>query len=465
MKAFVLLCCGLLVTTRGTPIPAEESPPTWSRDIAPILFSNCVECHRPGGPAPFSLQTYESAAKRAKFISRLTEARIMPPWLPSGPHGVFQGERGLSEGEIATLAKWAALSAPAGDLPSAPPVPTVENREWPLGPPDVVVRMPQPFHLSSGPGDIYRAFPISLPASAIPADVRERARIPGTDLLGVAAIDIHPGNRRVLHHAHLWADSSGQARQREIFVGAGYEAFGNPGFPAAAYLGGYVPGTTPRRLPPGIAEALPLGGDLVLQIHYSPSGKPEADQTEIGLYFSREPIKRTVEWLRLGSFNLEIPAGASAHVITDELVIPADCFVLSISPHMHFLGREVIARAIFPDGSIRDLLNIPRWNFKWQDRYNFKEPLPLPRGTKIQVRWVYDNSAANPRNPHSPPQAVHFGPNTTDEMCEFHLFVVPWSIDDYPKFGELMERKMAQKIAELTDEQRQRYGFDAAEKR
>jgi hypothetical protein len=385
----------------------------------------------------------------------------MPPWLPAGPHGFFEGERGLTESEIATLGKWADAGAPEGDDAATSPVSPAKAGEWQLGPPDVIVRMSRPFDVASGPGDIYRAFPIPLPATAIPADVRELARVPGTDFLGVSAIEIRAGNRRVLHHAHLWADPRGQAGRMESSPGAGYQAFGNPGFPAAIYLGGYVPGTTARHLPAGIADVLPLGCDLVLQVHYSPSGKPEADQTEIGLYFSREPIKRTLEWLRLGSFNLEIPAGVSNYAVTDELVVPADCFVLSVSPHMHFLGREVSARVVFPDGRRQELLHIQRWDFRWQDRYSLKTPLALPKGTKVQVRWIYDNSEANPHNPSSPPQPVHFGPNTADEMCEFHLFVVPWSLDDYPKFAELMERTMAAKIAELSPGQRRQYGFEA----
>lgn len=438
----------------------ETAPPTWSREVAPIIYGHCIECHRPRGPTPFSFLTYESTAKRAKAISRLVTRRTMPPWLPDGPHGVFAGERGLSEQEIAVLARWAKTGATAGDLTTAPAPPPEGSEEWQLGPPDVIVRMVAPFSLPPGPGDIYQAFPLRLPAEAIPAAIRATALIPDTDLLGLSAVEIHAGNRRVLHHAHLWADPTGAARRKEVAPGAGYEAFGNPGFPAAIYLGGYVPGTTPRPLPPGIAETLPLGSDVVLQVHYSPTGKPETDQTEIGLYFTREPIKRTLEWLRLGSFNLEIPAGEAAFVVQDELTVPADSFLLSISPHMHLLGREVSARAIFPDGSSRELLTITRWDFRWQDRYSLREPLALPRGTKIQARWIYDNSEANARNPHSPPEAVHFGPNTTDEMCELHLFVVPWSIDDYPLFGQLMERKMKEKIDELTPEQRLRYGFE-----
>lgn len=431
--------------------------------MAPIVFNNCTPCHQPGGSAPFPLQTFAQAAKRAKLISRLTQARVMPPWLPSGPAGGFVGERGLSSAEISVLKSWYEAGAPAGDLAAAPPPPETKQAQWPLGPPDLVVRMTAPYPVPAGSGDTYRAFPLKVPADAVSAATIARARIPESDLLGIVAVDIHPGNWRVLHHAHLWADSSGIARRLESTPGEGYEAFGTPGFPAAAYLGGIVPGTTARRLPPGIADVLPLGSDLVLQIHYSSSGKAETDQTEVGLYFAREPIKRTVEWLRLGSFNIEIPAGASSYRIRDQLTIPADCFALSISPHMHYLGREVRARAIFPDGSSRELLNIPRWDFRWQDRYAYKDPVPLPRGTRIEAEWVYDNSDGNPRNPSTPARDVHFGPNSSDEMCELHLFLVPWSLDDYPKFGELMQQKMAEKIAELTPAQRHRFGFDAVE--
>lgn len=465
MRPGRIIGLGSLVLFTGMVWADEPVTPTWSRDVASILFANCVECHHPGGPAPFSFQTYASASKRARAIARLTTSRVMPPWLPASPHGFFEGERGLTEAEIATLAKWAEAGAPEGDSAAAPPAPAVRTSEWQLGPPDVIVRMPRPFEVPRGPGDLYQAFPLSLPATAIPAAVRDVARIPGSDFLGVSAIEIRAGNRRVLHHAHLWGDPSGQARRLESSPGAGYEAFGNPGFPGALYLGGYVPGTTPRHLPDGIADVLPLGGDLVLQAHYSPTGKPETDQTEVGLYFTREPIKRTLEWLRLGSFNLEIPAGVSDYTVTDELVVPADCFLLSVSPHMHFLGREVGARAVFPDGRSQELLTVPRWNFRWQDRYSLKQPLELPRGTRIQVRWVYDNSEANPHNTSSPPQPVHFGPNTTDEMCEFHLFVIPIAIEDYPKFAELMERTMAAKIAELSPAQRRRYGFEPASPR
>jgi mono/diheme cytochrome c family protein len=451
-------------TVRATGANADS--PTWVQHVAPILAQHCIECHRPAGVAPFSLLTHTDAAKRAKFIAEIVADEVMPPWLPRNAHGQFEGERRLSPAEKNTLAAWASAGAPAGEKdppPLTPPVDTtLGGTGWVLGPPDVIVKMPRTFSVPAGSDDVYRAFVIPLAREAIPADVGERARIPDTDMLGVAAVEIHPGNRRVLHHAHVWVDTSGDARRLEAAAtdGAGYSAFGNPGFAPSGYLGGYVPGTTPRRFRPGLAETYVLGGDLVLQAHYSPTGKPESDLTEVGIYFTREPVKRTIEWLRLGSFNIEIPAGAAEHVITDELEIPADTLLVSISPHMHFVGRAASAAAVLPDGTTIDLLQIPRWDFAWQDRYTYAEPLYLPKGTRVRARWIFDNSAANPRNPHSPPRPVHFGPNTTDEMCELHLFVVPRHLDDYAVYAPLMRRKMAEKIAELSPSQRLKYGFE-----
>jgi len=291
------------------------------------------------------------------------------------------------------------------------------------------------------------------------------ARLPNSDALAVAAVEIHPGNRRVFHHADVWIDLTGTARQLEQKAGGtGYASFGTPGFPPALYLGGRVPGITPRFLPDGIAASvMPVeGGDIALQVHYAPTGKPETDQSEIGIYFMREPVKRIVDSIFLRSFNIEIPAGAAAHSIQDELVIPADCMLLSVFPHMHLLGREVHASADLPDGTRVTLLDINQWSFDWQDRYFYRQPIFLPKGTKVHCRWVFDNSDRNKKNPHLPAQLVRFGPNATDEMCEFHLGIVPVNLEETELFPAAREKKLRDKIAELTPEQRARYNWDEA---
>ncbi len=443
---------------------AEPAAPTWARDIAPILYHHCVECHRPGQVAPFSLLTHPDAAKRARFIVKAVKARHMPPWLPDGPVGAFLDERRLTEKEIELLVRWADTGAAAGDLSSAPVPPAAPGGGWALGQPDLIVQMSQPFNVPPGPADTYQVFPVPFSLAGVPAEVVDRARIPESEVLGVAAIEIRPGNLRALHHADLWVDLTGTARQREAAEGGnGFMSFGTPGFPPAVYLGGRVPGMTARSLPAGIAAgAIPLRGDLVFQIHYRATGKPETDQSEVGIYFMRQPVKRIMDTLLLRSFNLDIPAGAAEFTVEDTLEIPADCILMNILPHMHLIAREVHAEVVNPDGSTRPLLDISRWNFKWQDRYVYRDPVLLAKGARVRCRWVFDNSAANPGNPFSPPQPVQFGPNATDEMCSLQLGVVPVNLDEIPLFAAARDKKTREKVAELTPEQRARHNWDEA---
>jgi hypothetical protein len=449
-----------IIALRG----AGTSQPTWAGDVAPILMNNCVECHRPGQVAPFSLLGYKDAAKRAKFLAKTTSARVMPPWSPDGPEGAFVGERRLSDDDVATIARWAADGAPPGDLAKAPAPPPDAGYGWQLGPPDLVVRMLRPFSVPAGPEDTYHVFPIPFSLAGVPADVTARARIPDSDVLAVAAVEIHAGNRRSLHHADVFVDTSGAARRREAAEGGnGYDSFGTPGFVPDAYLGGRVPGMTPRFLPPGIASSvMPLAGDIALQIHYSATGKVETDQTEVGIYFMREPVKRIMDSLYLRSFKLDIPAGDAHFVVEDSIEIPADCVLMSVFPHMHLLARSVHARVSMPDGTERALIDVSRWSFRWQDRYFYREPFILPKGARVRCRWEFDNSDGNPANPFSPPRNVQFGPNSTDEMCELQLGVIPVRLGDEALLLEARVKKMKEKIAELTPEQRGRFHWQDA---
>jgi hypothetical protein len=455
----------LAVAALAGPLRAEPpAAPTWAADVAPILMAHCVECHRPGQVGPFSLLTYPDAAKRAKFLAKTTGRRLMPPWSPDGPAGAFVDERRLSDEELAVLAGWAAAGAPAGDLARAPAPPPAPDDGWHLGRPDLVVRMLRPFSVPAGPADTYHVFPIPFSLAGVPADVMARARIPDSDVLAVAAVEIHAGNRRSLHHADVFIDGTGAARKREAAEGGnGYDSFGTPGFVPEAYLGGRVPGMTPRFLPPGIAASvMPLTGDIALQIHYSATGKVETDQTEVGIYFMREPVKRIMDTLYLRSFKLDIPAGDANFVVEDSIEVPADCVLMSIFPHMHLVAREVHATATFPDGTERPLLDISRWSFRWQDRYYYREPFVLPKGTRVHCRWVFDNSPANESNPFSPPRDIRFGPNSTDEMCELQLGLIPLKLGDEALLLDARVRKMKEKIGELTPEQRSRFHWEDA---
>ncbi|HEY4249264.1 MAG TPA: cytochrome c [Lacunisphaera sp.] len=445
-------------------VQAAESVPTWATDIAPLIYRNCVECHRPGQVGPFSLLGYKDAAKRARFITKAIKARYMPPWLPDGPADTFLDERHLSASEVDLLVRWAAAGAPAGDLAQAPAPPSEADDGWTLGKPDLIVRMRQPFNVPPGPSDSFRVFPVPFSLEGVPAEVLARAKIPDSNVLGVAAIEFRPGNRRVFHHAAVWVDPSGEARKREIAEGGnGYESFGSPGFSSAILLGIRVPGMTPRFLPHGIAASvMPLSGDLAFQIHYRATGKPETDQSEVGIYFVRESVRRIMDTIALRSFKLDIPAGEAAFTVEDSTEVPADCALMNIWPHMHLLAREVHVTVVNPDGSVRPLLDISRWNFKWQDRYVYREPFILSKGARIHCRWIFDNSAANPSNPFSPPRPVQFGPDATDEMCAVDLGVIPINLADMPLFPAALERKIKEKVAELSPEQRARHNWDEA---
>jgi mono/diheme cytochrome c family protein len=453
------------VAARAQAQPAgPPAAPTWARDVAPILMNNCVECHRPGQVAPFSLLEYRDAAKRARFVAKTVKARVMPPWSPDGPAGAFLGERSLTDDEIATVGRWAETGAQPGDLSQAPSPPPGPADGWHLGPPDLVVRMSRPFMVPAGPDDTYQVFPIPFSLTGVPADVLAKARIPDSDVLAVAAVEVHAGNRRALHHADVFVDTSGAARKREAAEGGnGYASFGTPGFVPAAYLGGRVPGMIPRFLPHGIAASvMPMAGDIALQIHYNATGKVETDQTEVGIYFLREPARRIMDSLFLRSFKLDIPAGDAAFTVEDSIEVPADCVLMSIFPHMHLVAREVHASARFPDGTTRPLIDISRWNFRWHDRYFYREPFVLPKGTVVHSRWVFDNSPANPSNPFSPPREIRFGPNSTDEMCELQLGLIPLHLGDESLLLDARVRKMKEKIAELTPEQRSRFHWEDA---
>jgi len=401
---------------------AAGTAPTFSHDVAPVLYRRCASCHRPGGVAPFSLLTYADAAKRAGLIATVTAKRYMPPWLPSAPH--FQEERRLTDGEIALLAHWAAAGAPQGDAAAAPAPPQFPDG-WQLGTPDLEARMAEQFDVPADGPDLYRCF--VLPAR-IPLD------------RWVRAVDMQPANRRVVHHALLFQDISGTARQRD--TGSGYECFGTPGFLPARGLGGWTPGSLPFRAPDDIPILLHAGADLVLQAHYHPSGKPETDRTAVALYFTDRPPQRRAMDIPLGSNRIDIPPGDSTYKVTDHFTIPVAVDAIGINPHAHYLCKEMVGYAVLPNGTRRTLLRIPEWNFDWQQEYLYATPVRLPAGTDVIMEFTYDNSDANPRNPNHPPRRVVWGPATTDEMAGLHIAVVPVHAADGDELASALWGKM-----------------------
>jgi mono/diheme cytochrome c family protein len=394
---------GCVFQGAGTAAPAS---PTYARDVAPILNQSCVSCHHQGGIAPFALQTFEQAKKHGKTVAAVTESRYMPPWHAESGFGHFQDERRLSEREIQTIANWVKSDMPEGDAAEAPPALSFAAG-WHLGEPDLVVKMPKAYEVPASGPDIYRAF-------VIQADIPEDTY--------VVATEFKPGAPTVVHHCIVYLDTTGTAREKEAKAGGfGYPSFGGPGFPPTGSLGGWAPGATPRFLPDGTGRLFKKGSDIVLQMHYHPSGKAEQDQSQLALYFAKKPVEKPVSWLVVGNTKINIPPGERAYKREGELTLNVPITVIGCTPHMHLLGRQMKATAKLPSGEEVKLINVDDWDFRWQDQYQYKTPLRLPEGTVIKMSAVYDNSTDNPSNPADPPRRVFYGEQTTNEMCFFFI--------------------------------------------
>lgn len=400
----------------GNRTEAIASKVTYTRDIAPILQQRCQTCHRPGQVAPFTLTNFDEAIAHAEMIVEVTQRRIMPPWIP-GPamKHRFVGQRWLTDHELALIKQWVDEGCARGDeadLPAAPKF--VEG--WQLGAPDLVVKMSKPFTVPASGPDLLQNFvlPITIPEDKL-----------------VAAVEFHPGNKRVVHHAVLFLDDKGQARKLDAATPEpGYANFGGPGFLPSGALGGWSVGNTTRRLPGDMGRYLKKGSDLVVQVHYHPTGKVEVDQSEVGLYFVDKPVEESLKepaklvgsiWM--ANYEMDIPAGESNYRRSTTYMLPRDVMMVGIVPHMHLLGKSMRVTATQPGQSPETLINIPVWNYNWQDEYYYEQPIRLKAGTKLLVEAAFDNSAGNPSNPSSPPKRVTWGEETTDEMlfCFFLL--------------------------------------------
>jgi hypothetical protein len=229
-----------------------------------------------------------------------------------------------------------------------------------------------------------------------------------------------------VHHALFYSDAWKQGRRK---LGSDPEAGfsvkeGLGGIIPSSDLGSWTPGSTPRLLPEGVGIPLQKSSDILMQVHYHPSGKPETDQSTVAVYFQKHAVTRMLVPVPLTNFKLSIPAGAQRHRVTASFTMPVDVKVLGIQPHMHLLGREVKVEAVLPDGQHLPMIRIDDWNFNWQDRYVYREMIALPKGTRVECEAIYDNSAANPLNPHQPPRDVRWGEATADEMLLCAVYVI-----------------------------------------
>lgn len=421
----VLVAVAGLVALAGD---ARAQTPTFSRDVAPIVFDACVSCHRNGGPGPFPLTTYDEVRRRSTQIVKVTKSRFMPPWKVEPGVGHFVGQRLLTDTEIATIERWASNDAPQGDAAVTPVIPKHADG-WLLGTPDLIARPEKAFTLPAQDSDAFRIFAIRLP-------VKQRTYVTG--------IEFHPGNARVVHHANIRIDRTNATRQLDDADPLpGYDGLmpRSAEYPDGHFLG-WTPGQVAPLVQPELAWALEPGSDLVVQLHMQPSGAQEEVLPEIGLYFSDRPPTRTPTILRLGSQGIDIPPGDPRYVIRDSYVLPVDVQLLAVQPHAHYRAKEIRGVAELPDGSKQTLMDIRDWDFRWQHVYRHTAPIPLPKGTRLSMEYVYDNSPVNPRNPVSPPARVFWGQRSRDEMGDLWFQLLADNENDRLRMNAEITAKM-----------------------
>ncbi len=393
--------------------PPAKAKVNYADHVGKILNDHCVECHRPGEVAPFSLMGYENAKKWAPMIANVTKNRKMPPWKAVHGFGEFEDENRLSEAEVETLQRWNEAGGTSGDLKTAPKSPQFSG-EWALGEPDLVL-MSKEFTLDPEGADEYRNFVVYTNE--------------GKDPMWVTGMDVRPGNTKIVHHVIAFIDGGDQAKRKESQAKdgkPGYATFGGPGFVPVGSLGGWAPGLRPRKTGSDAAFKLPPGASVVTQIHYHRNGKTEKDRTKLGVYLAKSKPKKEVRLLWLANPLFKIPAGAKNHKVKLEYRAQTDITIYGAMPHMHLLGRSMKAEIRYADGTVKPLVFIDDWNFNWQMAYVLKQPIKLPAGSKIYVEGYYDNSAESPFQPLKTPRDITWGEETTDEMF---LLVVPYTLD------------------------------------
>jgi hypothetical protein len=390
---------------------STDSAPTFTRDVAPILYTNCVTCHRPGEIAPMSLITYQDVRPWARAITKQIADGAMPPWHADAPTGTFSNERKLTAAEKATLERWAAAGAPEGNPGDLKPPPTFAQG-WRIGTPDIVFEMEEDYPVPARGTISYEHF-------YIPTNF--------TEAKWLKAIEARPGNRAVVHHILVYyeAPADGAAVTPAIRPNRehsriedrnppGNRPQRNTGF-QPRLLATYAPGTDAQVFPDGTALRLAPGGLLHLQVHYTANGTAGTDRSKVGLVFAKEPPADELRASQFINAQFTIPPGAVDHEVTTDLTFLQDATLRGLFPHTHVRGKKWSYTLELPDGTKRPLLSVPKYDFNWQTYYMFNEPIAVPKGARIISTAWYDNSAANKSNP-DPTIAVKWGDQTWEEM-------------------------------------------------
>jgi Flp pilus assembly protein TadD/mono/diheme cytochrome c family protein len=409
----------LLGQTPRAQVMTANQPVTFNRQIAPILYNHCSSCHHVGGSGPFPLLSYADAKRWGTTIRTVTQSRYMPPWLPEPGFGNFADNRRLSVEDLELIASWVEAGMPEGDHSEAPK-PPVFSADWQLGPPDLILKVTNPMQVPASGTDLFQNFILPVPI---------------TQTKFIRAMEIKPGVPRVVHHANILIDRTASLRRQhhddwqqgipgmELTVDSG-ESFD----PDSHFLF-WKPDSPALIEPAGMPWRLDPGNDLILNMHLKPTGKPETVQATIGLYFADKPPTAHPMLLQLEhDAALDIPANDAAFVVEDHLKLPLDVDVLGVYPHAHYLGKKLEGFATLPNGEKKWLVLIRDWDIDRQSVYRFQSPLFLPRNSVLTMRYTYDNSKANPRNPNNPPIRVKAGNRSVDEMGHLWLQVLPHAL-------------------------------------
>ena len=385
LSVFAVVFFGLTVRQ------SNSASVTFTKDIAPIIYKNCAECHRPGEIAPMSLMTYQEARPWAKAMREQVAQGSMPPWSADPKHGEWANDPRLSQKEIDTISAWVAAGAPKGDDKDLPPAPKFATG-WTIGEPDAVIEMQEEYTVPADGTVPYLYF--SMPTNF-------------TEDKWIQALEIRPGNRSVVHHVIAYAQDP---KIKDTAPGGEGELRRG-----RVHLGGITPNKTGVVFSPGTARLIPKGSNIIFQMHYTTNGQVTKDRTKIGFVFAKEPGQKMVQTGNAINGRFVIPAGADNHEVKASFTFKDDVEISSFMPHMHVRGKAFKYTAVYPDGRSEVLLNVPKYDFNWQLTYIPKKPIVLPKGTRLDCVAHFDNSAKNRFNP-DPTKDVRWGDQTWEEM-------------------------------------------------
>lgn len=392
--AIMTFALSLLGTTRST----TAATPTYSKDVAPILFKNCASCHRPGDIAPMSLLNYAQTRPWAKAIREQVATGQMPPWHATQAHGTFENDRRLSDQEKDTVLRWVDGGAPQGNEKDLPPTPKF-TEGWEIGKPDVVLTMPKPYDVPDS-GEIAYQY-IQVPTNF-------------TEDKWIQAIELRPGNRKVVHHILLFCREPGSKGRPVPYTQVTPripQQRGGPGNLIATT----APGTNAMILPVGSALQIKAGSVLMFQMHYTTNGEAAKDQSSVGIIFAKQPPQEEVRTNAFINPMFVIPPGANNQAVDSAIEFTEDTHIRGMIPHTHLRGKSWEYRMVYPDGRSEVILSVPKYDFNWQTYYVFTKPFAAPKGARLEARAHYDNSTANPFNP-DPKATVRWGDQTWEEM-------------------------------------------------